>query len=229
MSHEIKLQDMSVADLAQKCAQETHYYFQKKSTNSNYCLELFRRAVVSHDNNAWEAIFIQYQPQVERWVYKHPSFSLINEEADDFTMQALERFLKYFTAEKFSESQSLAAILNYLQMCVNGVILDCWRKMRHAQFDQLEEEREPKLREKEPSVEDQIESEELWQLIKARLKDEKEYTLVYASVALDLSPRQILVEYPNVFRDISDVYQCKANVWARLARDPEIRKFFKLK
>jgi len=225
MSHENDLQNMPVGDLAQRCAQETYYYFHKKNNDSIYCLELFRRAVVSRDNEAWDALFSQYRPQVERWVYKHPSFPLLDQEAEDFTMQALERFLKYFTAEKFGESRSLPAILNYLQMCVNGVILDCWRKIRHAQFEDLEEDTEGKLHEKDPSIEENIESEELWNLVKTRLKDEKERTLVYASCVLVLSPREILAEYPHVFADISEIYQCKANVWARLARDSDLKKF----
>lgn len=229
MSEENELQQMPVDDLAQRCAQETDSYFRKKSNDSRYCLELFRRAIIRHDNDAWDAIYIQYQPQVERWVYRHPKFSSIDQEAQDLTMQAIERFLKYFTAEKFSVSQSLPAILNYLQTCVNGAILDCWRKLRQVQIEQLEEKHERKIRETGPSIEDTLEKEELWQLIKSRLKDDKEYTLVYASIILDLSSRQILAEYPRKFRDISEVYRCSANVWARLQRDPEIRKFLKPK
>jgi len=229
MSDENELQSMPVDDLAQKCAQETQSYFHKRSNDSSYCLELFRRAIIRRDNDAWGAIYIQYQPQVERWVYRHTSFSLINQDAQDVTMQALERFLKYFTAEKFSKTESLAAILNYLQTCVNGVILDCRRKMSQAQFDQREESEERKIPDKGPSVEDFIESEELWELVKSKLKDKKEYTLVYATIILGLSSRQVLAEYPDVFHDISEIYRSSANVWARLARDPEIRKFLKLK
>jgi DNA-directed RNA polymerase specialized sigma24 family protein len=229
MSHENDLEQMPLGDLAKRCAQETDSYFRKKNNDSRYCLELFRRAIVSRDNDAWEAIYIQYQPQVERWVYRHPKFSSIDQEAQDLTMQAIERFLKYFTAEKFSVSPSLPAILNYLQTCVNGTILDCWRKIRQVQFEQLEEDHERKILDNAPSIEDTLEKEELWQLVKSRLKDDKEYTLVYASIVLDLSSRQILVEYPHIFQDISEIYRCSANVWARLQRDSEIRKFLKLK
>src|SRR5262245_35526590 len=180
MSHEKELDEMPVGDLAQKCAQETYHYLHNKINDSQYCLELFRRAVMSQDNDAWDAVYAQYQPQVERWVYRHPNFAPLNQEAQDFTMQALERFLKYFTAEKFSKAQSLPAILNYLQMCVNGVILDCWRKMRHAQLDDFEENTEPELHEKESSIEDLMEAEELLQLVKSRLKDEKENIVLHA-------------------------------------------------
>jgi DNA-directed RNA polymerase specialized sigma24 family protein len=229
MSQENELQHMLVADLAEKCAQETQHYFRKRSTDSSYCLELFRRAILRRDEDAWGALYHQYQPQVERWVYRHADFPALNQDAEDFTMQALERFYKYFTAEKFNKSRSLAAILNYLQMCVNGVILDCWRKMHQAQIEQMEEDDERTTFGQEPSTEDLLESGELWQLVKNRLKDEKEYTVVYASISLDLSPRQILAEYPDVFDDISEIYRCSANVWARLERDPEIRKFVALK
>ena len=229
MSQVNELQNMPVDDLAERCAQETQHYFRKKSNDSSYCLELFRRAITRRDDDAWSAIYAQYQPQVERWVYRHPDFRLIDQDAQDLAMQALERFLKYFTAEKLSKSQHLAAILNYLQACVNGVILDCWRKMHQAQFEQIEDDEERKLIDKNPSVEEALESGELWQLVKNRLKDEKEYTFVYASVSLDLSPRQILAEYPDIFHDVAEIYRCGANVWARLERDPEIRKFLTLK
>jgi DNA-directed RNA polymerase specialized sigma24 family protein len=228
MSHENNLEQMPLGDLSKRCAQETDSYFRKKSNDSRYCLELFRRAIVSHDNDAWDAIYIQYQPQVERWVYRHSKFSAIDQEAEDLTMQALERFLKYFTAEKFSVSQSLPSILNYLQTCVNGTILDCWRKMRQVQLEQMEEEYERNILDEGPSIEENLEKEELWLLVKSRLKGDKEYTLVYASIVLGLSSRQILVEFPKVFQGISDVYRCSANIWARLQRDPEIRKFLKL-
>ena len=229
MSQENELQAMLVADLAQKCEQETQHYFRKKSHDSSYCLELFRRAILRADEEARNALYHQYRPQVERWVYRHPDFATLNQDAEDFAMQALERFYKYFTAEKFNRSSSLAAILNYLQMCVNGVILDCWRKMHQAQFEQMEEDDERTTFGQEPSMEDLLEGGELWQLVKNRLKDEQEYIVVYASISLDLSPRQIFAEYPDVFSDISEIYRCSANVWARLGRDPDIRRFVALK
>jgi len=48
---------------------------------------------------------------------------------------------------------------------------------------------------------------------------------VYASFSLALSPREILAEYPGLFRDIKETYQYKANLLDRLERDDEIRDF----
>lgn len=228
MSDENELQNMPVGDLAQRCAQETQSYFNKKSNDSRYCLELFRRAIIRRDEDAWGAIYVQYQPQVERWVYRHTSFPLINQDAQDVTMQALERFLKYFTAEKLGEAKSLPAILNYLQMCVNGVILDYWRKMHRAQFEPIEVIQQQRNLDPGPSIENIIEAKDLWQLVQNRLKDEKERTFVDASIRLGYKPSQIMEEFPNIFKEISEIYQCAANLWARFKRDPELRKFLKL-
>jgi hypothetical protein len=225
MSDEDNLQYLPVPDLADQCARETNLYHHGKTFDERYCFELFRRAIVARDNQAWDAIYAQYQGQVERWVYRHPDFGSIDQEAQDFILQAFERFSKYFTAEKFGKSQSLAAVLNYLQTCVHGVIVDCWRKMRLAQLEQLEGVQEGRILDKGATLEDLLEAEDLWQLISQQLKDKKEQIVVYASFQLSLSPREIMLEYPDVFRNTSEIYQCKANVLARFERDPAIRNF----
>jgi hypothetical protein len=48
---------------------------------------------------------------------------------------------------------------------------------------------------------------------------------VYASFHLALSPREILAEFPDEFRDIKEIYQYKANLLERLERDADIKEF----
>lgn len=233
MSHEMNLQSMPLDDLAQRCAQETILYFKSLVHDTRYCFELFRRAIVERSDLAWKAIIVQYKPLVARWVNrwadKHPDFPLAREEEEDFVTEAFERFWKHFTPAKFDKSQGLDGVLKYLKLCVNGAISDIWRKMHRRQFDQqLDDGDDGKGRgpvDSGAKLEDILQNKELWQLIQTRLKDKQEYTVVYASFSLDLSPRQIFAEYPGIFHNIKEVYQCKANVWARLERDPEIREF----
>ena len=230
MSHQIKLQEMSVLDLAQKCAQETDLYFSHKDYDSTCCYELFRRAILENNGEAWVAIRDQYQPLVARWVdrwlSKHPGFSSTSEEADDFIAQAFERFWISFSPGKFEKSQGLAPVLRYLQMCVHGAITDAWRKMRHQQLEQEAGDEEVEFSEQKPTPEDLLQTDEFWTLIRKKSKNSEEYTVIYASYNLDLSPREILAEYPGLFSDIKEIYQYKANLLDRLERDEEIRKFF---
>jgi RNA polymerase sigma factor (sigma-70 family) len=229
MSHETNPKSMGVDDLARRCAQETDLYFTRQDHDSSYCFELFRRAIQNRDEQALEMVIAQYQPLVARWVEKwmnkHPDYPSFNEEAQDFIAQAFERFWVSFTPVKFEKSQNLAAVLRYLQMCVNAAITDAWRKSRRFQLEQQSGEEEREISEPQPTPEDLLQTDEFWRLVKKKSRDRKEYVVVYASFYLDLSPREILAEYPGEFRDIKEIYQCKANMLDRLGRDEEFREF----
>ena len=232
VANTVFVQEMAAADLAQKCAQEMDLYFRHHDYDSSYCFELFRRAIQDNDERALEVVILQYQPLVARWVdrwmAKHPDFSLANEESQDFIAQAFERFWISFTPGKFEKSQSLAAVLRYLQMCVNGAMTDAWQKWRRLQLEQEPGDEEQDYSEPEATPEDLFQKEEFWQLIKKKSKDPKEYTVMYASFSLALSPREILAEYPGVFSDVKEIYQHKNNLLNRLElsgseEDREIR------
>ena len=229
MSHENELQRMAVADLAQRCVQETDFYFNHKNYDSKYCFELFRRAIQNRDGEAWGLVMLQYQPLVARWVdrwmSKHPDFSQFNEETQDFVAQAFERLWVSFTPAKLEKSQSLAAVLRYLQMCANGALTDAWRKLHRLQIEQEAQDEEQEFSEPDPTPEDLLQNDEFWQLIRKKAKDPKEYIVIYASFYLALSPREILAEYPGEFRQIKEIYQHKANFLERLARDDEFKDF----
>ncbi|HEU4746623.1 MAG TPA: hypothetical protein VFS61_15390 [Anaerolineales bacterium] len=225
-----ELQQMTVTDLAQKCAQETDLYFNHQNYDSRYCVELFRRAVRNKDEHALELLLIQYQPLVARWVEKwiarHPEISSFSEEPQDFIAQAFERFWISYTAAKFDNAQSnLAAVLRYLQMCVNGALADAWRKLSRIQLEQESQYENQELSDSEPLPEELVQEQEFWQMIRKKSKDPKEYIVMYASFQLALSPREILAEYPKDFTSIKEIYQYKANFLERLERDDDIKEF----
>lgn len=229
MSHENELQRMTVTDLALRCAQETNLYFDHQEYDSRFCFELFRRAIQNNDEHALEVVIVQYQPLVTRWVdrwmSKHPNFLVFNEETQDFVAQAFERFWISFTPAKFDKSPNIAAVLRYLQMCANGACVDALRKQRRIQMEREMEGKEQELSEPSPTPEDLLQQDEIWQLVRRKAKDHAEYIVIYASFFLALSPREILAEYPNEFRDIKEVYQHKANFLERLERDDEMKGF----
>ena len=231
MSHENEIEGLPLEDLAQRCAQETNLYFSHKDFDSRYCLEMFRRAICNQDELAWKAVILQYEPLVvhwvDRWVSRHPDFSLFNEETQDFVAQAFERFWSSFTAAKLDQSQNLAAVLRYLQMCALGAATDSWRKLSRIQIDQDAQDDEQEFSEPDPTPEDRLQNEEFWSLIEKKAKDSKEYRVVYAYFYLGLTPREILLEYPGEFVSIREIYQHKANFLERLERDDDLKGFIR--
>ena len=55
---------LSINDLARCCSEETNKFLKQSVSNDRYCLELFRRAISRHDEDAWACIYQQYAPLV---------------------------------------------------------------------------------------------------------------------------------------------------------------------
>ena len=64
---------LSINDLARCCSEETNKFLKQSVSNDRYCLELFRRAIVRRDDDAWVCIYQQYAPLVLTWVNQHQS------------------------------------------------------------------------------------------------------------------------------------------------------------
>jgi hypothetical protein len=127
--------------------------------------------------------------------------------------------------DKFARSDELKGVLKYLKMCVNGVVTDAWRKLCRQNFEQQTEDEVEDLPEARPTPENLLQVDELWQYIKKHSKNQEEYIVVYASFVLDLSPRQILADYPDLFSDIKEIYQHKANVKSRWENDTYLKGY----
>ena len=68
-----ELNQLSVNDLALCCAEETNKFLRQNTSNDRYCLEMFRRAIVRRNDDAWASIYQQYAPLVLTWVNQHQS------------------------------------------------------------------------------------------------------------------------------------------------------------
>jgi DNA-directed RNA polymerase specialized sigma24 family protein len=219
---------LTLAELAHRCAQETERFFQGQGSDPQYCLELFRRAILEHDQAAWGAIHSQYQSLVAGWVRQHRSFETSGEEAQYFVNRAFEKIWAALTPEKFGRFPDLRSLLRYLKMCVHSAIVDHNRSRDQADRYALAEEAAAERTSRGPSVEDwaldQAYRRRFWDLINVRLHDEKERQVVYGSFVLALKPRELYDQFRNTFADVEEVYRVKQNVLTRLRRDPEFQE-----
>ena len=219
---------LTLTELADHCAQETEGFFQGQSYDPQYCFELFRRAILEQDQLAWEAIHVQYQSLVAGWVNKHRGFETSGEEAQYFVNRAFEKIWVAMTPDRFRRFSDLKALLGYLKMCVNSVIVDHTRSLEQASLYISAEESTIEARAHGPAREegalDRLYRQIIWESMDARLHDEKERLVVYGSFILGLKPRELYDRFRTMFSDVDEVYRVKQNILARLRRDTDFQK-----
>lgn len=222
-----ELQQLTLANLAKQCSQESSRFFHQQAHDPRYCYELFRRAIVESDQMAWRLLIAQYRPLVTSWVHRHSYFASCAEDAEFFVNGAFYRLIRAVPPARFASFPNLKTLLSYLQLCVAGEIMDYARKEENTiPLDELLVARQMAADDVEAQVAENTHTSQLWELIKEALDDEREIALVYASYVLGLKPRELIRKYPKSFRNVQEVYRLKENVLARLRRDPQLNSFF---
>jgi hypothetical protein len=224
---EMTVGELPLVELARRCREETLRFLRGEDRDDAYCFEIFQRAVVTRDDDAWEAIVVQYRGIVLAYVSQHSAAALLHESDDYWINRAFQRFWSAVGADRFARFPDLPALLKYLKMCVHSVLMDEIRARRAASAASLDDvpETMPDSMSTEGSVLGNLAGAQLWTVIKRLLQDEAEERVVYWSFARDLKPAEIAERHPTLFADVADVYRIKRNVIERLRRSSEIRAF----
>jgi len=228
MSHKINLQLMPVDGLAQRCAEETERFRMRLQDDSQYCFELFRRAICDRAELAWNFIYKQYERQVAAWVKERLGFDVSEANIDYFVNSAFAKMWHALTLDKFSKFADLKSLLYYLKMCVYSVIVDHKRLVEPPSQYVPDEApiwgKDPGLEPEETMI-DREKHQAFWEWINERLHDEKERLVVYGSYDLDLKPKELYEQFRNIFGSVAEIYTIKQNILARLQRDPDRHRF----
>jgi DNA-directed RNA polymerase specialized sigma24 family protein len=186
--------------------------------------ELFKRAILLHDGEAWTEISARFRPMLIAWASQRSATGSTDEQADEIADRALARAWVALTPERFGQFPTLAALLAYLRTCVSATAIDSARaqNVRERAYGKLEAS---SVATPEQVVLDEIERDELWQAAIGAAAGERERVVLVESFQLELPPREILARHPDLFRDIGDVYLSKRHVLGRLQRSRELRRF----
>lgn len=209
---------LSVPELARRCAEETARYQRGEAYAERFCFELFRRAIVERDNAAWSAIYAQYTEVVRRWIGTRM-------DPEEGVVTAFERFWRALDSQKFPRFNSLAAVLQYLKMCVYSVAVDQARAASAAAGERPIEAAlsVPAAENVEGTVARRLDGAALWAIVQRVLADEHERLILYLSYAMGLTPREICAKHGDRFPQVQEVYRIKRNALDRLRRSPEMQ------
>jgi hypothetical protein len=187
--------------------------------------ELFRRAIVERDADAWAESAICYRRLMLSWARDCSIRMAANETYEDIADHALARAWMALSPSRFANFPSLGAVLAYLRACVSATVVDCVRAeaARERMIGKLEVGDAPAP---EQIVLEDLERAELWDLVDGLVVGERERVVVTESYLLDLPPRAILQRHPELFADIDVVYSTKRNLLARLKGNRALRELF---
>jgi hypothetical protein len=226
---------LSIDELIQRCQQETNKYLAGHPHDETYCLELFRRAILNDNQQAWQAIYTQYQSLVADWIWQHSKSQSINEDVTVLINAAFMRFWRTVSKKNNGSFQfnSLGQLLGYFKKCVYSAIEDAYRQeQRWPQDTLIWEELSEALADDKSSLEtrvlSRVEMDALEWVVWSRLRGEAEMIVARLSWLDGLSPREIQARRPDLFVNVRRVYRIKRNILERLLRDPKIQKLWKL-
>ena len=222
----LDLMQLSLPALVRRCATESDHFYHNRSYDARFAHELFRRALVEHDEIAWEHVYSHYSPLVESWVRRSGAFVGSGESSEFFVGAAFTKFWRAVSPERFATFATLAALLAYLQLCTSSVVIDSVRAQSWAEMvadDSLPTDQAPRGSVDDEAI-DRVSSAEFWRYIGAQLHCDAERAVVLGSFVLGMKPSEICNQRPDLFADVGDVYNIKRNVLSRLSRNPELRR-----
>ncbi len=212
--------EMSLTDLATYCTCEMNKYCRKEPSNDQYCLEIFRRAVVLPQSDAWAVLQRQFGERARIWLRRHPNrdAALRHDEEQSYIDDAFRRFWQAGSEQKLT-FHTLASALSYLHLCLNCAITDALRACSRPKEEPIPDYGQSDI--DEPLVQESYQENELWEVIERLLPGEKEKRVAYLHFHCNLKPREIIRYCPGEFSSEAEIYRLKRNVMERLLRNAD--------
>lgn len=213
------IQDMSIAELADRCMNEIKRFQGGEPSNDLYGIELFRRAVKLLDPLAWEVVQQRFSDVMYSWFYQHPMRHLASrfDSEENYVAQAFARFWQATAGNPKIEFMTFAAILRYLRASLNGTILDALRAYSRPRETPLPEPGSAEAL----FGEEQDDSRELWEAIQSVLPDKRQRRVAYLLFHCQLKPRQVVQFCQDEFSDVGEIYRMRRNIFERLLRNAD--------
>lgn len=228
-----------LSELIDQCRAQTELFVRQETSDSRYCFEIWRRAIVDKDEAAWNAVMQQYGSFVRRWISqrlaRHPFLQF---EEEVLANGVFINFFRFVSPEKFETFQNLAGVLQYLKMCCGTIVADALRDHQartldvsldvgYSSADGSSEEglsyadRLKAEEDLEETVQVKTDRKVFWNTIWENLPDPADRVLVYLRYILDMPPREISQQYPQYFPDVQQVYRRNKNLLWRLRNNTE--------
>lgn len=212
---------LSVSTLVEQCRRQIQAYRRGEPSDEVYGLELLHRAIVQGDQDAWAGVQQCLGEIVRGWLRSHPSREAACrwESEENYVALAFERFWQA-TARQHLAFKTFAGALAYLRASLHGALLDTLRAYSRPGEVPMPSPGEPG----KPQMEDQIDSNEIWEILQTILPGAREQRLAYLLYHCGLKPREIVRFCPREWNDVQEIYRLRRNILERLLRDANCQR-----
>ncbi len=212
--------EMPLPALQHRCAHELGAYRPQHPGDDRYCLEIFRRAIVDGDNEAWIALQEQFRDNVLYWLRCHAKRreALQIETEQSYVDETFAR-LWHWGRDGTLEFRSLAGALKSLHLCLESSVIDHLRRYTYKEHFPLPEYGLSGTPSPEEEGYDRI---ALWKEIQRILTNRRELRVIFLVYHEGLKPREIVEHCPEEFADEKAVYRPLKNALRRLRQHKDI-------
>jgi RNA polymerase sigma factor (sigma-70 family) len=118
------ISSVPLTHLVNACNEQTEHFKHNKPFDARYCLEIFRRGIVTHDDAAWEALYAIYTTVVKNWLLRSARtlVELARQHSDTAVDDAIQdgfvQFYLQFSSQKLRFADfDLPGLIRYLEKC----------------------------------------------------------------------------------------------------------------
>src|SRR5258707_465668 len=112
------LADLRVTTLAQEARRNIARYLVDRRPNEDpYAFELFQRAIVQDDQDAWAALYDLYHALVRNWIANRLAGDIHADICEALVNDAFVKFFRAIDATRFCQFASAPVLLAYLKTC----------------------------------------------------------------------------------------------------------------
>jgi len=218
------LEPFTTAALIQEAHDEIQCFLRRQPTEGACAFEVFRRAIVLRNEQAWSGIYELYHGLVSSWILRRTR-GWYGDDHELLVNEVFAKFSRSMSPQKLEHFGSAAAILAYLRCCAGSVVVDHHRsqqaRLREEPLASIDQE--ALLDDPAEVVATQLATQAVWQIIDSEVTSSEERLILRAVCALGLSPRELQQRYPVVFPTVEDIYRIKRKLVDRLRRNQELQ------
>ena len=198
--------EMSSSALTGRCTCKIEHYLSNEPHDDQYYLEMFHRAMVNHEPDAWELLQQCFSPLVRAWMRNHPQRNLACrfELEENYVANTFTRVWQASMRNRL-EFDTLVAALSYLKLSLQGTILDTLRAYAQPREVPLPDADSVTYSSEKPAIKDDYKSSDLWEIIKSLLHNERQRRLAYLLFHCGLKPREIVRCCPDEFGELQEI------------------------